>query len=238
MNALEIVRAACQNIGLPQPNTVTGSSDTSIRQLLGLLNSEGRQLSVRYDWEVLVREKTFPSAAAEDQGSLTDIIGAPNAYRHILNDTLWNRSTNQPIYGPKSSVDWQVAKTLGRTGPYTEYRIRGSHLLLLPAPGAGEEIAFEYVTRNWCTSDDGQEQRSAITKDEDEVVLDAEIMIAGLDWRWRKAKGLSYAEEFNSYERLVAVAMDRDGTKRALSLAAGTPTRERRFAVSPGSWPL
>lgn len=225
-------------IGVPAPNTATGSADTNIRQLLGLLDAEGRDLSVRCDWEALIRECVHVSLAQEDQGSLTSIIGAPNAYRHILNDTIWNRSSGQPICGPKNALDWQASKTLGLSGPYTEYRIRGGRLLLLPPPGAGEEIAFEYVTRNWCISEDGQEQRSAIKTDVDEVLLDDGIMVAGLNWRWRKAKGFAYAEEFNTYERLVAAAMDRDGTKRTLSLDRHTSTRERRFAVSPGSWPL
>lgn len=238
MNALEIVQEACRILGQPVPNTIAGSSDSGVRQFLGLLNNEGRQLSARYDWEVLIKEASHTALATEDQGSLDTIIGAANSYRHVLNDTMFNRTTTQPICGPKSSIDWQLMKTFGITGPFTEYRIRGGHLLFLSAPTAGDSVYFEYVTKNWATDADGETQKRAITRDDDEVLLSDELILAGIEWRWRKAKGFSYAEEFNSYERLVANAMARDGTKRRLSLASRIGSNERRFAVSPGSWPL
>jgi hypothetical protein len=40
-------------------------------------------------------------------------------------------------------------------------------------------------------------------------------MTQGVIWRWKAAKGLEYAEDYNKYERLVADQMGRDGGKRA-----------------------
>lgn len=238
MNALQLIQEGCSIVGIARPNSIIGSSDTGVRQLLGLFNKEGRELSARYGWEVLVREFTFNSVAAEDQGSLDSLIGAANAYRYIVNDTLWNRDRKEPICGPNSSVEWQGLKTLDLSGPYTEYRIRGGHLLFLPASAADEEIAGEYVTKNWCTSSDGATARRAIASDEDEVLLSDEIMLVGVEWRWRKAKGLSYTEDFNAYERMIADATARDGTKKRLSLAGKGSSGERRMSVPPGSWNL
>jgi hypothetical protein len=238
VNALQLIQEACSIVGIARPNSIIGSSDTGVRQLLGLFNKEGRELSARHAWEALIREATFNSVALEDQGALSTIIGAVNSYRYIVNDTLWNRDRKEPICGPQSSMDWQALKTLDLSGPYTEYRIRGGHLLFLPAPAAGEEIAFEYVTQNWCTSADGSEQRRSIADDEDIVLLSDEIMLAGVEWRWQRAKRLSYAEEFTAYERLVADAKARDGTQKRLSLAGRGGSGERRMAVPPGSWNL
>lgn len=237
MNALELVREACGIVGISRPNTITGSADTGVRQLLGLVNKEGRDLSARYAWQSLTREATFATTAAEDQGSLATIIGAANAYRYIVNETMWNRDRKEPVLGPNSSMKWQALKTLDLSGPYTEYRIRGDHLLFTPIPAAGEDIYFEYVTKNWCTSEDGEEQRAAVSNDEDVFLLSDEIMLVGVEWRWRKAKGLSYTEDFNSYERLVADAMARDATKRRIDMTRSQPA-QRTLAVSPGSWPL
>lgn len=239
MNALQLVQEACSIVGIARPNSIIGSADTGVRQLLGLLNKEGRELSARHAWEVLVREFTYPSVATEDQGLIDTIIGAANAYRYILNDTLWNRSRKEPVCGPHSSTDWQALKTRDLSGPYTEYRINGGHLRFLPAPAAGETIAGEYVTKNWCTSSDGVTKRRAIENDEDVVLLSDEIMLAGVEWRWRKAKGLSYAEDFAGYERMVMDAKARDGTQKRLSLAGKNGgSGERRISAPPGSWPL
>jgi hypothetical protein len=237
MNALELIREACSIVGISRPNSVTGSADTGVRQLLGLLNKEGRDLSARYAWQSLIREAHHTTVAAEDQGSITSIIVAANAYRYIVNETMWNRSRREPVRGPNSSLHWQALKTLDLSGPYTEYRIRGDHLLFTPVPAAGEDVYFEYVTKNWCTSADGEQQRAAISNDEDVFLLSDEIMLVGVEWRWRKAKGLAYSEDFATYERLVADAMARDATKRRIDMTCAKPA-QRTLAVSPGSWPL
>lgn len=221
MNVREIIRAACGSIGINQPSSVIGSSDKGTLQLLELLNEEGTELAARSNsgWQALVREATFTSVALEDQGTVTSIIGAPNAYRHIINETIWNRSTKEPVYGPRNGNTWQGYKAFTFAGPYAEYRIRGDHLLLLPVPTAGETYAFEYASKNWLMSSDGTQQRSRAANDEDITLLDDEIILAGLKWRWRAAKGLDFSSDFDKYEARVIDALARDGTKARLDIA-------------------
>jgi hypothetical protein len=80
-------------------------------------------------------------------------------------------------------------------------------------PVAGDTIAFEWVSKNWVTVAAGG--TSTWTADADTGLLDEEIMTQGVIWRWKAAKGLEYAEDYNKYERLVADQMGRDGGKRA-----------------------
>jgi hypothetical protein len=237
MNALQIVQEACGILGQPVPNSIQGSSDAGVRQFLGLLNNEGRSLSERYTWQVLIKEATFVTLAQEDQGALTTIIGVSDAYRFIINETMFNRDRHEPVIGPNSSMEWQIRKAFNLTGPFTEYRIRGNRLLFNSAPAAGEHIYFEFASKNWATTADGLTLKRAITFDTDEFLLDDELLLAGIEWRWRKAKGLDYAEDFNTYERKVTNATTRDATKPRVSLADRVMS-ERRIAVSPGSWPL
>lgn len=238
MNALQIIREVCPAVGISVPNSVVGSADVGVRQLLALLNKEGRDLSQRYAWEVLIREASHTTTATQDQGTLETIIGATNAHRFIINETMFNRTQGVPVLGPNSPLDWQLRQTLGLTGPYPEYRIRGGRLLLLPTPAAGESLYFEYVSKNWATDSTGTTQKRAVTADEDLILLDDEIVLLGLEWRWRKAKGLDYTEDFNEYESKVSNAMTRDGTKRRVSLASRNGSPERRVIAPAGSWPL
>lgn len=215
MNALEIVRAVCGVIGLQQPNSLIGTSDLQVIQLRELLDKEGSELAARSasGWQSLVREATFTTVAQEDQGAIETIVGASNAYRHIVNDTIWNRTTKEPVYGPRAPGVWQGYKAVTFAGPYAEYRIRDGNILFLPVPSAGDTCAFEYVTRNWLESEDGTATRSKIADDEDAPLLDAEILRLGLEWRWKRAKGLDYGQDFEDYERRVVDALARDGTK-------------------------
>lgn len=219
MNVLEIVRAVCGTIGINRPNSVVGSGDVQVIQLGELLNEEGSELASRYDWQALTREATFVTVATESQGDLETIIGAPNAFRHILNETIWNRTTKEPIYGPRSASVWQGLKALTITGPYPEYRIRGGSLIMIPTPAADDTCAFEYVTKNWLESSDGVSQRSRFTNDEDVSLLDDELMRQGVIWRWKATKGLDYSADFKKYESRAIDVMAKDGTKPRLSLS-------------------
>lgn len=221
MNCIQLIREACGRIGIPRPNSASSSSDTQVLQLMALLNEEGSELAARSSsgWQALIKQATFTTVAAESQGVLQTIIGASNAYRHIVNETIWNRTTMEPVYGPRPPSIWQGMKALTFAGPYAEYRIRGGELLFLPVPAAGDTCAFEYATKNWATDSTGATGKSLVTADEDIFLLDDEILLSGLKWRWKKEKGLEFGEDMRSYESKVTDALARDGTKARLSLS-------------------
>jgi hypothetical protein len=59
------------------------------------------------------------------------------------------------------------------------------------------------------------------------------------NWRFKKYKGLDYAEDFNQYEGMVANAMARDGAKKHLT--TGRPMNRRfldRSSAAEGNWTL
>lgn len=236
MNALEIIQRAANAIGLPEPTIALASTDVQVIQLVELLNTEGRALSMRYGWQALTREATFTTVATESQGTIESIIGPDHKMRYIVQSTIWNRSLQQPVLGPQDVQNWQGYKAIGITGPASSYRIRGGELLFMPAPTAGETCAFEYVDRHWCTDDTGATFQSNLVADDDEVLLDDEIMLQGLQWRWRAAKKLDYTEDFVTYENMVADAMARDGTKPTLSLASGNNSYDPLLVIPIGSW--
>lgn len=238
MNALEIIQRTTDALSIPQPSAVVGVAQNHERQLLELLNQEGRALSMRYDWKALTFEGSFTTLATESQGTLASIIGATQELRKIVNDTIWDRTAGIQIVGPVSRQNWQTMKAIPTAGPYSEYRIRGGEFLLNPAPTAGHSAYFEYISRCWCTDSDGTTYRRNIVSDTDEVLLDDEAMCAGLEWRWLRKKGLSYAEEFANYEAIVAELMNSDGTKPRLTMDGEPSVRTAGIVVPVGSWNL
>lgn len=221
MNVLEVIQRAANAIGIPEPSVALASTDVQVLQLVELLNQECRSLSKRYPWQALQFEQTFTTVATESQGTLTALITGGRELDYILNDTIWNRTRREPVYGPRSGRTWQGYKAVSITSPYSEYRIRGNELLFLPAPTAGDTCAFEYQTRSTYLSAAGTTYYRNANADTDTFLLDDELILAGLEWRWRKVKGLEYAEDMMTYERMVADAMARDGTKRTLALDGG-----------------
>ena len=106
MNLLALIRAACAELSLPPPSGVVGNADPLVTQMLAIANSEGRDLARLYGWQALTREATFTTVAAESQGTLAAIVGALQALRYIVNATIWDRTSGEPIRGPRDGATW------------------------------------------------------------------------------------------------------------------------------------
>jgi hypothetical protein len=235
---VQIVRELCGQLGLTKPNTATSSTDLKIVQMLSILNEEGSKLARRHEWQALTDEATFTTVATASQGTIASIITAGNSYRKILNETIFNRTTQRIVLGPLSPLERQARLAFPSAGPFSDYFIRRGSLFFDPVPAAGESCYFEYVSYNWCTSSDGVTGRRFFTQDEDLPLFDDELLIAGTKWRWNKSKGLDYQEDFNDYEMMVADAITGDKTARRKKLDNEGWSSVRGICVPPGSWNL
>jgi len=236
MALLGIVQRMTRSLGLDVPSAVVGNTDSQIIQILELLNEEGEDLAARGQWEAMVVNNTFTQAAAALQGAMNSDICTNGDFDYIVNDTMWNRTTQLPILGPLSSQDWQTLEAFPVTGPYQQFKIRGGKLYFDPVgANATDTIAFEYMSTSWCESSGGTGQ-STWAADTDVGRLDENLMRLGLIWRWKKQKGLAYAEDFNTYERRVKQALGRDGGAPRLSLSGGIRHRIPGVMVPLGSW--
>lgn len=238
MNVLGLIQRFATATGFPVPTLAYANTSSDVQQVIELLNQEGRSLASRHDWQALTFEANFTTVATESQGSINTIIGGTQVLKKIVNDTLFNRTTMQKIRGPLSKMVWQAYKNLTLTGPYPQYRIRGNNLILNPVPTAGQTVYFEYVSKCWCSDFNGANFRRNIGDDTDLVLVDEELIMAGLEWRWLRKKGLSYAEEFQSYEFLVKEAIGSDGMRPRLQMDGLSQDFRPGTIVSPGSWPL
>jgi hypothetical protein len=233
MSLLTSLTQVCRRIGITAPASVSGSSDPQIVQLMAIANEEGQDLSARYPWQALRQESTFTTVATESQGAITTLAGTD--FRYILNDIMWDRTNLRPVYGPQNPQGWQTLKAMSVTGPFTQFIMRGGLVRFIPIPSAGFTIAFEWISKNWVTVALGGTS-STWTADADTGLLDEEIMTQGVIWRWKAAKGLEYAEDYNKYERLVNDQMGRDGGKTTLNLG-GSPEGYSPVVVVPaGNW--
>ena len=216
-------------IGDTVTNTATGATTTVRLVDVGLTGY------LALDDEIFPSTGVGYSIPTEDLGAIADI--ASNGFRYIRNDTIWDRDLILPVLVIDAS-DWQQAKAVPLTGPRYSARIRGGRLLSNPVPDVGHTWAFEYVTWNAITDSTGETQKQYFTNDNDLILLPELLLEAGLEWRWKKQKGMEYAEDFRTYEMLVANELSRNGLKRPLKLHQGREGAAPNIHVSRGSWPL
>lgn len=232
MSLTTIVTAACSELGVPVPSPIFGGTTTDAAKWLGLANREGKELSKRYTWQRITKEETFISLAQESQ---TGAI--PTDLDRFVNETFFNRTRKRQVMGPLTSQEWQVRKATTASVVYDTFRVRGNEILLMPTPVAGETYAYEYVSKNWLTNAAGDTEREEWGADSDVALLDENLIVLGLKWRWQESMGLDYAETFRTYEMQVSQAMARDGSKRTLSFTGDRTWDKPRYpGVIEGSW--
>lgn len=232
---LTVVQEVARRLAIPSPTTVLGSTDFQVLQLYSLLQEGLDALSDRGRWEGLINEATWVTTATEDQGAITTL--ASNGYRYLLPETLWDRTEMLPLLGPVSPSEWQALKAIVLTGPRYSFRLRRGKFIVTPAPPAGHTWAFEYASENYILAADGTTYKKRFTLDTDTILLPEQIVEMDLRWRWKREKGLDYAEDFNTAERMIVNAIGRDGSKRVLFMdERGDRSVQPGIFVPSGSW--
>jgi hypothetical protein len=229
MSLLQMVKDAADELGLPRPTAVINATDPQVRQLLQLANVEGRSLAKRHNWQVLTSEHTFTTTATAVQLTASAL---PTDFGWIVPETIWNRSSKRRVYGPIDNQEWQQIKGNSINNVDPAFRIRGNTILITPNPTTGHSIYYEYISKNWCQSSGGTAQ-AAWAADTDTGRLNEYIMTLGLVWRFRKAKKLDFGDELAVYEREVADAIIRDGSRPRLSLNSMSNERVPRPPTTP-----
>lgn len=217
MSLLTICEAAADRIGLERPTQIIGSGVAQARALLAAAQQEGKALARRHDWQRLIKEQTFTATATEEQSGVI-----PTDFERMIPGSFWNRSQDRRVAGPLSPQRWQLLKSGLIVMPWDSYRIRGNSFLMNPTPTAGDSMAFEYVSTYWCTTSGGTAPtQAAWVNDSDEGILDEELLTLGVVWRFKKARGLEYAEDLQEYELQVARAKGADGGMADLDMGLG-----------------
>lgn len=232
MTLLQLVQSVCRRVGITtSPNAAFTSTDPQILQLLELANEEGQEQAARYPWQRLQRSVQFTTVATELQG---DIQAIAPGYSYIVNNTIWNLDLRRPVYGPDTPQNWTQQKAIQIAGPFNRFRIYGNELRFYPIPGAGQTCAFDYLDRRWVSTTGTPSE--TFTNDGDSTFLDDRLMMLGMVWRWKAAKGLSYAEDFNKYEMALADASNRDSGKAVISMSGAMYDVVPLVVVPSGSW--
>lgn len=227
LTVLQIATEALEDIGIDPPSTLV-SGDFG-RQMLGIINSTGRDMLRRGNWEELKVEASFTTVATELQFT----VSAQFPYMHgIIPHTSWNRTQERPVIGPLTPQVWQRAKSEIDTFVYPTFRIYGDKYYLLD-PTAGESVYFEYIDKRVFTAADGSTLKLRATADDDLTRLDCHAMTLGARWRFLQRKGLEYGEHFREYEDYVYEMLGQNLPRETLNMRPGS----RRGGLGHAEWP-
>lgn len=212
---LELCRDAADELSVNRPVSVgAGATDPTAQKLLRQLTKTCRELASRYDWQTLRREKSFTTSGTQAQ-----IDAIPDDFLRFVNGTMYNRTRRTEVLGPLTPAEWQRIQATVYTSVYDQFIQRGNTVYLTGAMRNGDTIAYEYITKS--IGFEGSTEVASFTDSENTAFFDDDLLISGIVWRYLKAEGRDYAEEFRAHELLFADRTKRDGGRRILDMGGG-----------------
>ena len=238
MSLVTIVQQIALKVLSTSPSSLVSavsSTDPNIQDIIALVNEDGQELSRRAEWQALRREGVYASVGIEDQGSIQSFTGPDFGW--VIPETMWDRTTRRPVFGPKTAAEWQQLKAQQMQGPWFQYTLRGNHILWLPIPPVGDQVYFEWMSRYWCQSQ-ALVNQPAMIADTDVSLLDEQLHVLGGIFRFRQNRRLAYQEDEDKYEAAVMDNLTRDGIKSRLNLAGAVSDVYPGILVPSGNWPI
>lgn len=237
MTLLEIVREFAGRTGIGRPSVAVASGDDSVVQLVGLCNEILTDITNRGEsWPKLQKEATFLTTATEEQTTL--VIANLYGFKYIIEGTLFDRTNRRQLFGPRSAQLWQQAKAINNIGPFYSYRVWQGKFFAQPTPPANLTWAFEYASDFAVQATGAGAYKKRFTVDSDVFLLNEDLMLMGLNWKWRMRKGLAYAQDKQDYEALITNEIGNDSTSGELNLNGGSGDIKPGIWVPSGSWHL
>ncbi len=222
LSCLEMVQTVCAEQALPVPTTLFGVVDSQPLQLRALLNLEITTLRKWPDmyWTKLKKEWSFTTLAADTQPA--NALPPNTDFDHFIDGTMWDRTLTRPVIGPISPQLWEAWKARPvLTSVVFGFILRGNDFLTAPNPPAGDSVHYEYISQysvyslGTATTPDQQ----LFADDADTCIFDSTMVQQGLRWRFLRAKGLDYAEEYAQWINLLQIEASRSGGMPILSMA-------------------
>ena len=232
MTLLSAAQSAAIRLIGKKPSTIFSATDTFALEMQDLANEVARDIAKSQDWQALIEvylingdgeTKAFPLPADYDRmlidSNLYDALNWAWGYKRIVNPSDW---LQYEIY------DWQLIVP----GAWT---ILGDEFRFVPAPYAGAEAKFVYISRNIVKDANGS-TKPAFTKDDDEFVLSERLLTLGLIWKWREMKRLDSTTDQANFEKAFNEISGRD--KGARIITVGNYWRDRFSTKLAYPWPL
>lgn len=222
MTLLTIAQNACDELGIPRPTTVYGSSDPQLRQLLRIANRVGDLLYKAHAWTILQRLHSDTTIASTAEYSL------PSDFGRFIDDTAWDATNYWEMRGPLTPQDWALRKygIIGVSAFRKRWRVKRAStgntrkFAIDPTPTSADDFVFEYVSNGWVIKASDSTVTNAWTADTDTTVFDEYLFEQGIIWRWGSRKGFDITVDLPDFENELEKAIARDGGASKLSLSA------------------
>jgi len=244
LTLLQAVQEVSRRHGIIVPSGVVASTDETILQLWGMANETMEELNERYKWPQLFTRYSFNHGGGTNYLALVtsgpSAVAAVADWRSYVPRTLWDDTAGLELIGPVTEKDWQAAVNLNISAGRYMYRFYGTGLYIFPKPTVLGSVTFrlEYYSSGVITDSTGATVKDSFTADTDICRIPSRLLVQGIRWRYKKEKGLPYAEDKDTYELSALSLSSNTGQQQELDMGGEGPAPGPMIIVPPGSWPV
>lgn len=192
MSLLTVCQALAKNVGLAVPTSIVGNQDRQWVEALQFANETGDEMARRVDWHLLAAEWNLIGLGTLNAFDLPDAF----ARLHRGGGVMWSGVPLRAI----SRDEFSIMRSLAGSAPRF-FVIEGRRIRFAPPLPVGELVNVRYQSDLWVAG-------GAYTDDDAVAVVPEDILTKGLIVRWRRQKGMPYADEEAEYEAALAQAAE------------------------------
>lgn len=188
MSLLTICEGLAKDVGMEIPDVVVSSASREWKEALAMANAVGEELARRVDWGQLTATATLTGDGTNKEHSL------PAAFSRVVSGVGVTGAGG--TVRPLSRAEW--GSLTATEGVPRYFLLEDSTMTLWPYLANAVTATVIYQSENWC--DNGT---SAWAADTDSSLIDEDLFLKGLIVRWRRQKGMEYADYEAEYEAAI-----------------------------------
>lgn len=221
----EVMDEAARECSLTPPTSWITTTTASFLEFKQFLTETVDEVLERVDW---------PDPIAQDTtitGDDTADYDLPSDFKRLTRDPLTvyeatrTRRAGIPV---TSNGQWTHLNDIGSADGNRYFRLSGDEedgfvIEFYPTPATGDSITVSYISKNWLKSA-GTAGATWLTAD-DTLLLPKRLIKSGVIWRFRRRKGLAYADRLAEYEGILARMRNDARVIRSVDMGGGGAMR-------------
>jgi hypothetical protein len=224
MSLLTVFQQACTSgIALEKPSAVYGSTTREHIELANIANEMAAMIAASHEWQILNK-----IAVITGDGTTEDFALPADYDRQLDKSQLWSTSLETPLSPISDRDDWLELDIKTFDFVINAWILYAGEIHIKPALSTGVQVKYFYQSNLWGLN--GSTPISEFTADTNTFRIDERLLKLGIIWKWREMKGLPYAEDLATYERLLAKLAMRDKGSRIIRLGKAVLPRDTTVA--------
>lgn len=184
MTLFTIATGLAKDVGLGLPDVVISSPLREWAEAVQMANEVGEEMARRVDWGIL-RAETVLTGDGTDKAHAT-----PAGFSRLSPGVAIRFGT--ATVRPLTRAEWNTLTPVVGVPRY--FILQDDKINLFPYLANLATVTASYQTKKWCNTG------SSFMADDNFSLIDEDLMLKGLIARWRRQKGMEFADQEAEYE--------------------------------------